>query len=77
MKLTGIVRFSNQGKAVLEDASGKPYIVSKGTKVGINAGVIEEIQDDRIIIKEKRVDTHCKVTYHDEVVKLNRPDTVG
>ncbi len=77
LKLTGIVRFANQGKAVLEDPKGKPYIVSKGTKVGMNAGVVEDIREDHIIIKEKRIGQNCKITYHDEVVKLNKPNDIG
>ena len=77
LKLTGIVRFANQGKAVLEDPKGKPYIVSKGTKVGMNAGVVEDIREDHIIIKEKRIDQNCKITYYDEVVKLNKPNNIG
>ncbi|MFW5640158.1 MAG: pilus assembly protein PilP [Thermodesulfobacteriota bacterium] len=77
LKLTGIVRFANQGKAVLEDPKGKPYIISKGTKVGMNAGVVEDILEDHIIIKEKRIDQNCKITYHDEVVKLNKPNEIG
>lgn len=77
LKLTGIVRFANQGKAVLEDPKGKPYIVSKGTRVGMNAGVVEEIQEDHIIIKEKRIAQDCTITYHDEVVKLNKPSDIG
>ena len=39
-------------KAVIEDSTGKGYIVSVGTPAGENSGIITQILNDRLVIKQ-------------------------
>jgi type IV pilus assembly protein PilP len=43
-------------RAVLEDAAGKGFIVSKGALVGKNDGKVTEIFQDEVIVTEKSTD---------------------
>lgn len=43
-------------RAMVEDATGKGFIVTEGTKIGSKNGVVAEIQKDRIKILEVSVD---------------------
>jgi len=52
LKLAGIIRASSGHKAMVEDASGKGYVIKKGTFIGINCGRVAQILKDRIIVDE-------------------------
>lgn len=43
-------------KALVEDATGKGYVVQEGTYVGQNDGIVKKIYEDRIIVEEYRRD---------------------
>ena len=43
-------------KALVEDATGKGYVVQEGTYVGQNDGIVKKIYQDRIIVEEYRRD---------------------
>lgn len=43
-------------KALVEDATGKGYVVQEGTYVGQNDGIVKKIGKDRIIVEEYRRD---------------------
>jgi type IV pilus assembly protein PilP len=51
--LVAIVLAPSGNKALVEDPSGKGYIVSRGTYVGQNYGRIKSILKDRIIVEEE------------------------
>jgi len=54
LKLKGIIISTKSGnRAIVTDASGKGYVIKKGTYIGLNSGRVEEILDDKVIIKEK------------------------
>jgi len=52
LKLVGIIRASSGHKAMVEEASGKGYVVKKGISIGINCGRVAQILKDRIIVDE-------------------------
>jgi hypothetical protein len=52
LKLSGIIRASSGHKAMVEEASGKGYVIEKGTFIGINCGRVAQILKDRIIVDE-------------------------
>ena len=57
LKLTAIVirdRHGNRG--LVEESSGKGYIVVLNTKIGTRGGKVIEIKKDRLIIEEKAED---------------------
>ena len=52
LKLVGIIRASSGNKAMVEEASGRGYVIEKGTFIGINCGRVAQILKDRIIVNE-------------------------
>lgn len=43
-------------KALVEDATGKGYVVKEGTYVGQHNGIVKQIYEDRIVVEEYRRD---------------------
>ncbi|MEJ2430160.1 MAG: pilus assembly protein PilP [Deltaproteobacteria bacterium] len=43
-------------KALVEDATGKGYVVQEGTYVGQHDGIVKKIYQDRIVVEEYRRD---------------------
>jgi len=52
LQLSGIIRASSGNRAIVTDATGKGYVVKKGTYIGLNSGQVEEIVDDRVVVVE-------------------------
>ncbi|MEJ5300210.1 MAG: pilus assembly protein PilP [Thermodesulforhabdaceae bacterium] len=74
----GVLWTANERKAVIEDPTGKGYIVSVGTPIGNQDGVITAIFQDRIIIRQKVWDKTARA-FKDEdvVVKLRKATEPG
>ena len=51
LKVTAIIRSPGGNRALVQDASGKGYVVRKGTYIGLNAGQVIEIDKDRIVVE--------------------------
>ena len=62
----------NGNKALLEDASGKGYVISKGSYIGTKAGKVVEIEKDRVIVAEEVQDAMGNVTIQRKELKLNK-----
>jgi type IV pilus assembly protein PilP len=52
LKLVGIIRASSGNSAMVEEASGRGYVIKKGTFIGINCGRVGQILKDRVIVDE-------------------------
>ena len=52
MKLVGIIRASSGDRAMVEEASGRGYVIEKGTFIGINCGRVGRILKDLVIVDE-------------------------
>ena len=50
--LTGIVQAQSGNRAMVKDASGKGYVLRKGTYIGLHSGRVEKITGDRVIVVE-------------------------
>jgi len=58
-------------KAVIEDSTGRGYIVSVGTPAGEHSGVITQISNDHLVIQQEIWDRKAKKRFPQEyVVKL-------
>jgi Tfp pilus assembly protein PilP len=55
LKLVAVIRKGDDPKAMLQDATGKGFIVTKGSHVGGNEGVIVDITDSEVVIVEKAI----------------------
>ncbi|MGE0084430.1 MAG: pilus assembly protein PilP [Desulfococcaceae bacterium] len=74
LKLVGIIRAENGNKALVEEASGKGYIIVKGTYIGIHSGIVVDILPDRVVVEEQDEDVLGKVTVRKRELKFNRPE---
>ncbi len=52
LKLVGIICASSGNMAMVEEASGRGYVIKKGTFIGINCGRVGQILKDRVIVDE-------------------------
>ncbi len=73
LKLVGVIRAQSGNRAMVEDATGKGYVVTKGTYVGIHGGRVVEIAKDRAFIEEKVEDIFGKITVSRKELKLQKP----
>lgn len=56
LKVVGTLWQGNPPRAMIEDAAGMGYIVTLGTPVGPNGGVVAAIEPRRVIVEEKVID---------------------
>ena len=73
LKLMGIIRAESGNRALVVDATGKGYIVTKGTYVGINGGRVVEIAKQSAIIEEEVEDIFGKISVSRQELKLQKP----
>ena len=73
LKLTGILVSSAKIRALIQEASGKGYIISEGTYIGNKGGQVTKITNDRVVVEEKYIDVLGKVAVREIEIKL-RPD---
>lgn len=73
LKLVGIILASSGNRALIQETSGKGYIVKKGTYIGIYSGKIIEILKDEIIVEEETEDIFGKVSMVKKSLKLQKP----
>jgi len=73
MKLVAIVKSPKGDRALVEEAGGKGYIISKGTYMGLNAGKVTEIFKDRIVIEEAVENVLGEVVSQKRELKLQKP----
>ena len=53
LKVVGIIVSAEGNKALIEDPSGKGYVITKGTFVGANFGRVQRVLRDRVIVEEE------------------------
>ncbi len=73
LKLVGIIEGANESKALIQDASNKGYIVTKGTLIGPNWGRITEITPTHIVIEEELKDPLGRTKKQQIIMKLHAP----
>jgi type IV pilus assembly protein PilP len=73
LKLSAVIQAPSGNKALVEEASGKGYVVTKGTNIGINWGKVVEIQLDRIIVEEEVQDVLGNWKKQKRELKLPKP----
>ena len=73
LTLVGIIRAPSGSRALVQESSGKGYVVKKGTYIGTSSGKIVQILKDRIIIEEESEDIYGKVSIIKKPIKLQKP----
>jgi type IV pilus assembly protein PilP len=56
LKLVGVILSPTGNKALVEEPSGKGYIISRGTYVGTNFGRVTRVLKDKVIVEEEAED---------------------
>ncbi|MFQ5840816.1 MAG: pilus assembly protein PilP [Thermodesulfobacteriota bacterium] len=77
LKLVGILKGPAGYRALVEDASGKGFIITKGTLIGRENGRVKEIHDDRVIIKQTHKDIFGQSKEREISIRLKKPKEGG
>jgi type IV pilus assembly protein PilP len=73
LKLVGVIRAESGSRAMVEDATGKGYVITKGSYVGIYGGRVVQIERDRAFIEEEVEDIFGKISVSRKELKLQKP----
>lgn len=73
LKVTAIIRSASGNRALVEDATGKGYVVQRGTYIGLNAGRVTEIDKGRIVVEEEIENIMGGMTLQNAELKLQKP----
>lgn len=73
LQLVGVIRSLSGNRALVEDAAGKGYVVTKGTYIGTRYGKIVEILADRIIVAEEVENIYGKVSVQKRPLIIQKP----
>ena len=73
LKLSAIIRAPSGNRALVVDATGKGYVVEKGTYIGLNSGRVIQIDKDRIVVEEDIEDIMGELKVQNRELKLQKP----
>ena len=73
LKLVGIILAASGNRALVEESTGKGYVIKKGTYIGTNAGKVTDIKKDMVIVEEEFEDVFGKLKVHKKELKLPKP----
>lgn len=73
LKLVGIILAASGNRALVEEASGKGYVIKEGTYIGTNGGKIVSIQKEIVTVEEELEDVYGKLTIRKKELKLPKP----
>ncbi|BBO84308.1 hypothetical protein DSCO28_48740 [Desulfosarcina ovata subsp. sediminis] len=73
LKLVAIIRAGSGNRALVEDSSGKGYIVKKGSYIGLNSGIVTQIEPNRIFVEEELENLMGELVLQNTEIKLQKP----
>ncbi len=73
LRLRAIIIAASGNRALVEESTGKGYIITKGTYIGRNDGKIIKILKDKVIIEEMVEDIEGKMVIQEKEIKLPKP----
>jgi type IV pilus assembly protein PilP len=73
LKLRAIIIAPSGNKALVEEASGKGYIIRKGTYIGRHDGKVIKIMKDKVVVEELTEDYEGKLAVKEKEIKLPKP----
>ena len=71
IRLTGIICAGSGNKAMVEEASGKGYVIAVGTYIGIHSGKVIEISNNYITVEEEVEDSSGNLTTQTTKMRIN------
>ena len=72
-KLTAIYKTPAGYKALVEEPNGKGYVINEGDWIGTNAGIVQEVTDESVIIEEEVKSAIGDITLTITELKLPNP----
>jgi Tfp pilus assembly protein PilP len=72
LRLTAVLLSPAKTTAMVQESSGKGYVVYEGNYVGNKGGQVSKILKDRIIVEEKYLDIFGKVSVRERELKLQQ-----
>jgi type IV pilus assembly protein PilP len=73
LKLVAIVASASGNRALVEQSSGKGYILKPGTYVGLNSGKVVDITIEKVTIEEEYEDVYGKTITQKKEITLPKP----
>ena len=73
LKLSAVMRTATGNSAIVEDASGKGYVIKKGTYIGLHSGQVVKIDKDRVLIEEEMENINGEFVIQNTELKLQKP----
>lgn len=74
LTLVGVVKNPEGNTALIETPDGKGYFLRKGLQVGKYQGIVEEISDEKVVIREKKADFLGQIKVSDFVLTLKKEE---
>jgi len=72
LRLLGIILAKSGNRALVADTSGKGYVVSVGTYIGMASGRVVEVLSDRLIVEEEVENILGKISLRKRELKLQK-----
>ena len=76
LKLTGIILAASGNKALVQEASGKGHVISKGTYIGTHGGWVSAVLKDKVIVKEKMKDVRGRFFLQKTELKIRNKSRI-
>jgi type IV pilus assembly protein PilP len=73
LKLVAIIAAPSGNRALVEESSGKGYILREGTYVGLNSGKVVDIALDKVMVEEEYEDAYGKTITQKKEITLPKP----
>ena len=73
LKLVAIIRSSSGNKALVEDNTQKGYIIKNGTYIGLNSGIVTQINANSVIVEEEIENLLGELILQNTEIKLQKP----
>jgi type IV pilus assembly protein PilP len=73
LQLKAVIRASSGNRALVEDNSGKGYIIKNGTYIGLNSGIVTQINPDNVVIEEEVENLMGELVLRNTEIKLQKP----
>ena len=73
LKLVAIITALGGNRALLEESTGKGYIIKEGTYIGLNSGKVVGIKADKVLVEEEFEDIFGKSITQKKEITLPKP----
>lgn len=72
LKVVGIIAHPEGNRALIEDPTGKGYIVSEGTAIGLKSGIVKKITPEGVTVEEEELKPTGEVNYPEVTLALGK-----